>query len=191
MSRTPIAPLRSGAATPAGEEATEPVFERRLASGGSLQLRTSAEGEELELRSARGDLDLRIVLTAAGPVVSLRCARLEVESPEVAFRCDTFDVHAKGDVRLASEREVSITADELRAKTERDIHLNGAYVRLNCTPDLEVPVPMPDVAALLQAAGQHAYALGAACDHGPGCDHEHAQVAPEAPNAATGEPSAP
>jgi hypothetical protein len=153
-----------------------PTLERRLASGGSLHLRTGKDGEELELRSPRGDLEVRIVLTAAGPVVSLRCARLEVDSPEVAFRCDTFDVKTKGDLRLASEREVTIEADELRARTERDIHLNGAYVRLNCTPDLEVPVPMPDVAAFLQATGQ-AHACGH--DHGSGqsCSHDHGDAA--------------
>lgn len=172
MSHDPVVPSRSSV-TVVREPESEPIFERRLASGGLLHLRTSEQGEELELRSARGDLDLRIVLTAAGPVVSLRCARLDVESPEVAFRCDTFDVQAKGDVRLASEREVSITADELRAKTERDIHLNGAYVRINCDPDLQVPVPMPDVAAFLQAAGQHAH--GPTCDHGPAGDHDHAR----------------
>jgi hypothetical protein len=167
MSHDPVVPSRSRVAL-VTEPESEPIFERRLASGGLLHLRTSDKGEELELRSARGDLDLRIVLTEAGPVVSLRCARLDVESPEVAFRCDTFDVQAKGDVRIASEREVAITADELRAKTERDIHLNGAYVRINCTPDLEVPVPMPDVAALLESMNQGHV-------HGPGCGHDHAQ----------------
>lgn len=163
MSHDPTSPAVSALASQP-EPATN--FERRLASGGSLHLRTRANGEELELRSAKGDLELHIVLTAAGPVVSLRCARLEVESPEVAFRCDTFDVQAKRDVRLASEREVTITADELRAKTERDIHLNGAYVRLNCTPDLEVPVPMLDVTALQEPMNQGHV-------HGPGCGHDH------------------
>jgi hypothetical protein len=171
MTHDPPSPAASALASP-----QEPVtdFERRLASGGSLHLRTRANGEELELRSAKGDLELHIVLTAAGPVVSLRCARLEVESPEVAFRCDTFDVEAKRDVRLASEREVTITADELRAKTERDIHLNGAYVRINCDPDLQVPVPMPDVAALLASMNQGHV-------HGPGCGHDHADEAAAAP----------
>ena len=64
----------------------------------------------------------------------MRGARIEVESPEVAFRCQTFDVQASGNVRLASEQEVRIEADELRAQTKRDVHLNGAFIRLNCTP---------------------------------------------------------
>lgn len=124
----------------------EQLFERRLASGGSLHLRTNAGGEEIELRSARGDLDLRIVLTAAGPVVTLRCAKLEVESPEVAFRCHDFDVQTTGDLRL---------------KSEGDIHLNGSYVRLNCSPDLQVPVPVPTLEEAMKAL------------QGEGHDHDH------------------
>jgi hypothetical protein len=188
MSQAPVATATPEAAI-VGAPQTAPILERRLASGGSLHLRAGENGEELELRSARGDLDLHIVLTAAGPVVSLRCARLEVDSPEVAFRCDTFDVKTKGDLRLASEREITLEADELRARTERDIHLNGAYVRLNCTPDLEVPVPMPDVAAFLQATGQ-AHACGH--DHGAGqpCGHDHAtaEAALPTPSGSASEP---
>jgi hypothetical protein len=134
-------------------ESHEHRLERRLPSGRSLHLRTDATGEEIELRSARGELDLRIVLTDAGPVVTLRCARLEVESPDVAFRCHNFDVQTTGDLRLKSEGQVAIQADELRATTEHDIHLNGAYVRLNCTPDLEVPVQIPGFPSVEAAAG--------------------------------------
>ena len=109
------------------------IVERRLPSGRSLVLRMDGDGEEIEIRSARGELDVRITLTDAGPVVSLRGARLEVESPEVAFRCGTFDVQAAGAVSLVSEREVRIAGGELRMETARDIHLNGAFIRLNCT----------------------------------------------------------
>jgi hypothetical protein len=118
-------------------------LERRLPSGRSLVLRTDAGGEEIEIRSARGEVDLKITLTDAGPVVSLRGARLEIDSPDVAFRCRNFDVEATGDLSLRSQREVRILGDELRARTEHDIHLNGAYVRINCTDDLQVPVQLP------------------------------------------------
>ena len=70
-------------------------------------------------------------------MVSLRHARLEVDTADVAVRCHDFDVQASGTVRLASERDVRFEADELRAETRRDVHLNGAFIRLNCTPEGE------------------------------------------------------
>lgn len=121
----------AAAAAPVLEEPE--IVSRRLPSGQSLVLRLDGAGEDIEIRSARGELEVHITLTDAGPVVSLRGARLEVESPDVAFRCRTFDVQASGPVTLASEREVRVSADELRMETARDIHLNGAFIRLNCT----------------------------------------------------------
>ena len=38
--------------------------------------------EELEIRTAEGELEVRITLTEAGPLIQLRGARLEFESPD-------------------------------------------------------------------------------------------------------------
>ena len=149
------------AAAAAAPVLVEPeIVERRLPSGRSLVLRMDGAGEEIEIRSARGELDVRITLTDAGPVVSLRGARLEVESPDVAFRCNTFDVQAAGAVSLASEREVRVTADEVRMETAHDIHLNGAFIRLNCTAE----GMSPEEAARLEEIAAHA-----------AHDHDHSQ----------------
>lgn len=122
------------------------LLERRLPSGRSLLLRMGAGEEEIEIRAPGGALECRIAFTSAGPVVSVRGARLEVESPEVAFRCRSFAVEASEQVRLACAQAVQIQADEVYARSERDIHLNGAFIRLNCTePGQEAPV-LPAVA---------------------------------------------
>ena len=139
------------------------LLERRLPSGQSLVLRADGAGEDLEIRSARGELEIRITLTEAGPVVSLRGARLEVESPDVAFRCRTFDVQATESLTLASEREVRVAANEVRVETQHDIHLNGAFIRLNCDAS-GGPSADEIVAAALAGA-----AAGAAAPH----DHDH------------------
>ena len=144
-------------------------LERRLPSGRSLTLRTDAAGEELEIRSLRGDVELKIVLTESGPVVTLGGGRLLVESTDVVFRCQTFAVQATQQVSLTSQRAVNIQAHELHAKTEEDIHLNGAYIRLNCTPD--APVPGPFTAEELSAS---ATADSPRCENtaeSPSCDH--------------------
>lgn len=117
------------------------IVDRRLPSGRTVTLQVEGSQEAIEVRSAEGEVDVRIVLTDAGPVVSLRGARLELASPEVSVACKRFEVRADEEIRLASDGEV-------RVQTERDIHLNGAYIRLNCTPDLEVPVAMPDLTAV-------------------------------------------
>lgn len=146
----------------------DPVLKRSLPSGRSLVLRTEASGEEIEIRSARGELELRIALTDAGPVVTLREARLEVAAPELVFRCRSFDVQASDSLNLRCEREVRIESDELRARTEHDIHLNGAYVRINCTPDLQVPVDLSALTTPTSGAGTtEPHECGDACHAAP------------------------
>jgi hypothetical protein len=116
-------------------ELTTELIERALPSGRKLVVRSASTGDEVEIRAANGELDLRITLTDAGPVVSLRGARLEVDSPDVAIRCNTFDVEARSSVRVASEGSVRLQGEELRAETTGNIHLNGAFILLNCTDD--------------------------------------------------------
>jgi hypothetical protein len=112
-------------------------MEHALPRGRTLVLRIGSAGEDIEIRSAAGEIELRIALTDAGPVVSLRGARVEVDAADVAFRCRDFDVQASGAARLASAGEMRLEAGEIRAETKHDIHLNGAFIRLNCTPDSE------------------------------------------------------
>jgi hypothetical protein len=80
----------------------------------------------------------------------MRGARVEVDSPDVAFKCRTFDVQASGGVR--------VQADEVRAETKHDIHLNGAFIRLNCTPEGEAQAQA--LLAQMAAAAEQARAAG-------------------------------
>jgi hypothetical protein len=149
------------------------VVERTLPSGRTLVLRIGSAGEDIEIRSAGGDLDLRITLTDAGPVVALRSARVEVDTADVAFRCRDFDVQASGTARFA--------ADELRAETKRDIHLNGAFIRLNCTPEGEAEAQ----ALMAQVAAQQG-ALPAAGDPCGALDASHPAAHPAPPEPSSG-----
>lgn len=103
----------------------ETAAQRSLPSGRSVIVKTADGREELEVRSPQGEMEVHIILTETGPVVRLRGARLELESPEtVALNCQRFEVNAAEAVR--------ITGRELRVRTESDIHMNGATIRLNC-----------------------------------------------------------
>jgi hypothetical protein len=103
----------------------ETTQERALPSGRSVVVRVNGGSEELEVRSAEGDVEVRITLTDSGPVVSLKGARLELESPDaVAVRCRRLDIETEEATRLASAGETHILSED-------DIHMKGKIIRLN------------------------------------------------------------
>jgi phage gp45-like len=106
--------------------------EKSLPSGRSVVVRVDGGREELEVRSPQGDVEVRITLTDAGPVVCLRGARLELESPEaIAINCRKFEVTTQEGTELKSEGAVRIEANEMNIKTEDDIRLKGKIIHLN------------------------------------------------------------
>lgn len=112
-------------------------LDRELPSGRSVVLRVSEDAEEIEIRSPSGEMEVRIVLTESGPVVSLKSARLELQAAEeIALRTKKVTLDASQEAVIQSAGSIKLSGQEVRIKTEEDIHLNGAYVRLNCP---EVP----------------------------------------------------
>ncbi|WP_406695660.1 hypothetical protein V5E97_32110 [Singulisphaera sp. Ch08] len=125
---------------PLQSELEPAAFERPLPSGRTLVVRVGAEGEELEVRDRGGALELSISLTEAGPMVRIRAARIALESPEtISLQCRRFEVDATEAVQLQSGGEVRIGAREMRVRTEADVHLDGAMIRLNCDPPPGLP----------------------------------------------------
>lgn len=121
MNSQPISPLET------------PSTGRLLPSGRSVIVRLSRGCEELEVRSPDGMVEVQILLTEQGPVVRLAGARLELESPDsIAVRCRHFEVHSREETTLHSDGAVRLTGQELRARTQGDIHLDGEYILLNC-----------------------------------------------------------
>lgn len=108
------------------------TVDRLLPSGRSVVLKVTEGREELEVRSSSGDVEVRVTLTAEGPVVTLRGARLELESPEtIAINCRKLEVHTSEATNLSSDGTTRIDSTEVRMKTTEDIHMNGAFIRLN------------------------------------------------------------
>jgi hypothetical protein len=107
--------------------------EQVLPSGRAVVVRTQPGSEELEIRSPDGQVELSIVLTPQGPVVRMKVARLELESATtLGLTCERLEVRASGGIDLQTQGGVAITGEELRVKTDDDIHLNGKMIRLNC-----------------------------------------------------------
>jgi hypothetical protein len=106
---------------------------RLLPSGRSVLVKVAKDCEELEIRDPEGEVEVCVSLTADGPVVRVRSGRLELDAVDtVAVRCQRFEVQTAESIDLGSSGPVRITGEEVRVKTEDDIHLNGQVIRLNC-----------------------------------------------------------
>jgi hypothetical protein len=97
-----------------------------LPSGRSVVVRLAGAGEEIEVRSPAGDVEVRITLTEGGPVVSLRAARLELDAAE------EMTLSAKRLKVETTEGTELRTDGELRVHSEGEMHLNGKMINLNC-----------------------------------------------------------
>ncbi len=124
---------REPATSPLPQETGEAAHARELPSGRSVLLRVSAAGEEIEVRSAAGEVEVRICLTAEGPVVQLRGARLHLDAAEaVDVRCRRFAVQA-ADAEFRTAGDIHMEAGgEMRIRTEGETHINGKMINLNC-----------------------------------------------------------
>ena len=113
------------------------TVEHVLASGRTLVIAPAGDAELLEVRSLKGEVEVRITLTAAGPVVQVRAARLELESAgTVRFDCRRLEVATREGTDLSSGGEV-------RIETEKDIHMKGAVIRLNSPVSRSAPSDSP------------------------------------------------
>src|SRR4051812_39720751 len=101
--------------TPARRTAPRPsVDERSLPSGRTLVIRSTAGGDEIELRSPEGRLEVTIACTPDGPVVRVEAARLEVKADDVSFDAAKLSMKTTGDLHLASDAEVRVTGKVIR-----------------------------------------------------------------------------
>lgn len=111
---------------------------RELPSGRRIVLDVEEDEERIYLYSPDGEIEVRIALDENGPVVHLRGARLELEAVEkLAIHCKELAIQADERAELRSGGSIQFHGDEIRLLTSRDIHLNGAFVRLNCPPNVE------------------------------------------------------
>jgi hypothetical protein len=105
-----------------------------LPSGTTLRVRSGPEGDDIVLESAGGAMEVRIRVTADGPVLSLRGVRLEIEAADsVALNCREFSIEARDGIRLASGGPVRVDSDaEIKLRSADQTFIDGDYVNLNC-----------------------------------------------------------
>jgi hypothetical protein len=149
-------------------ELARPDSERALPSGRLVIVRSGGAAggdDEIEVRSPAGEVEVRIACTAAGPVVTVRGGRLEIES--------------SGALALRAPR-VEVDAGEMRVRTEGDIRMNGAKIHLNCTDEeeaaaVETARALEARAAKMLDMARRMLPGGGSCGHGHAEGHEHGE----------------
>ena len=129
--------------TPAVPELPQPdggVLDRQgvhqgvLPSGRTVVVRADGRGEAIEVRSAAGEIELRIALTEHGPVLTLRGARLEIDAAEtVAVNCRHFAVHTTDGMVFDAAGDIALRSGaDTRLRSAGDTYVDGRLVNLNC-----------------------------------------------------------
>lgn len=117
---------------PGTATATRPVeeTERTMTVAGGRTV--TAVGDSVELRSPSGQLELRIVLTEQGPVLSCEAVRVairgaeavSVETKSFEVRADHVGLHSGGELHVTSEKEMKVTSTDDVRVVGKIIHLN-------------------------------------------------------------------
>jgi phage gp45-like len=96
-----------------------------LREGRTLVLEEKGTDDLVEIRSASGELELRIKLTADGPVLQMESVKLQLKASEsVEIASKRVEIKATESVQVASENEVKVDA-------EGDVRVNGKMIYLN------------------------------------------------------------
>ena len=102
-----------------------PATEVELREGRRLSLASVGRDELVEIRSATGNLELRIRLTEDGPVLEMESVRLVLRAEEsVDVETRDFNVSAAAGIKLEGKADVVVNADGEVRVTGEMIHLN-------------------------------------------------------------------
>jgi hypothetical protein len=107
---------------------TEETSDRRevyLREGRTLSVENTGTDELVEIRSASGQVELRIKLTEDGPVLQMESVRLQLKASEaVEIESTRVEIKATETLQLASGNEVKVEADG-------EVRVNGKMIYLN------------------------------------------------------------
>jgi hypothetical protein len=109
--------------------------ERRMYLDGGRQVAVveHAGQQAVEIRAASGQLELRIKLTAEGPVLSLDGVKVEMNAAEsLQIKCKDFKVEATESTTIESKGELKIKSDgEMELDSPSDVRIKGKKIWLN------------------------------------------------------------
>lgn len=85
-----------------------------LEHGRRLEVSRSGDGDVVEVRAESGQLELRVVLTAEGPVLQLDAVKLALRAEDsVEIDCKSFAVKTTEDVSIAAEGDTRVVGKRI------------------------------------------------------------------------------
>ncbi|HPH69903.1 MAG TPA: hypothetical protein PLF40_29330 [Kofleriaceae bacterium] len=128
-------PAKAGQAPGLVTETETVTDERRMYLDGGRQVAVveHAGQQAVEIRAASGQLELRIKLTAEGPVLSLDGVKVEMNAAEsLQIKCKDFKVEATESTTIESKGELKIKSDgEMELDSPSDVRIKGKKIWLN------------------------------------------------------------
>jgi len=110
------------------QEEAEETSDRRelyLREGRTLSVEQTGSDDLVEIRSASGQVEVRIRLTEDGPVLQMESARLSLKASEsVEIESKRVAIKATETVEIASDNEVEVEG-------KGDVRVNGKMIYLN------------------------------------------------------------
>jgi hypothetical protein len=115
------------------ENPSQQPQELALQHGRHLAL-VSNQGDELvEIRAPGGLVELRIRLTAEGPVLQMESLRLSMKAArDVEIACANFSVRSREAMTLQSDGGLRIQGEtDLHVDAQGEVHVTGSTIHLN------------------------------------------------------------
>jgi hypothetical protein len=114
-------------------EGTEDKEERlKLESGREIRV-TSGKEELIEICEPQGEVVMSVRLTASGPVVSVRGARLDIKAAQtISLEADRVKIKSRQEATIESEGQMQLSASKnMNLRSEKDVRVRGAMIHLN------------------------------------------------------------
>jgi phage gp45-like len=104
-----------------------------LSNAKTLTVTPAEDGDLVEIRSAEGQIELRVKVTAEGPVLQMESVRLSLKASEsVNVDCKNFEVRATESVDMHSDGGMQISGQaDIRVDANGNVIVKGETIYLN------------------------------------------------------------
>ena len=105
----------------------------RLKHGRHLALVSSGDDDLVEIRAPGGLVELRIRMTAEGPVLQMESLRLSLKAAhDVEVACANFSVRSSEAMSLKTDGALRISGEaDVHVDAQGEVHVKGSIIHLN------------------------------------------------------------